>query len=429
MIVRFNSRGRGGGSGPANYLKGRDRNRPFTRVLRGHLEITKQIIDGLSFARNYTSGCLSFAEKNIPSHQKELLMTGFENMLLCGLDRDQYNVTWIEHRDKKRLELNFLIANVELLSGHRLQPYYDRADRKRVDSWQTAVNAKFQFSDPNDPANRSALTLSRDLPRDTQNASREITDGISIMAENGLITDRDSVIRVLTEAGFDVARQTRRSISIKNPIGGGRNIRLKGYFYERDFRFSKNLSETLEGASSRYSRKRGERFERARAVCQAEMRAKSEYNRDRYKRHDTGSTKTTHRIPDPIGSKKSQIENRCGVSVDDDLFHQRDVRAEPNKRTGYKEIFHDRSGVGYERIRTAVIAVIAATAARLRAAIYGVGRADEFAERSNNFNSTAQRIRRKQRQQHRSNRQNVGPKSIATAHSRRIEKRSVTPRL
>nr|WP_252988448.1 hypothetical protein [Shigella flexneri] len=29
---------------------------------------------------------------------------------------------------------------MELQTGKRLQPYYDRADRPRIDAWQTLVN-------------------------------------------------------------------------------------------------------------------------------------------------------------------------------------------------------------------------------------------------------------------------------------------------
>ena len=49
------------------------------------------------------------------------------------MDQSQYRVLWIEHQDKlneetgeRRLELNFLIPNVEILTGQRLQPYYDK---------------------------------------------------------------------------------------------------------------------------------------------------------------------------------------------------------------------------------------------------------------------------------------------------------------
>ncbi|MGK3295905.1 hypothetical protein ACSLNR_28615, partial [Escherichia coli] len=41
------------------------------------------------------------------------------------------SILWVEHQDKGRLELNFVIPNMELANGKRLQPYYDRADRPR----------------------------------------------------------------------------------------------------------------------------------------------------------------------------------------------------------------------------------------------------------------------------------------------------------
>lgn len=49
--------------------------------------------------------------------------------VLTGLDKEQYNICWIQHTDKNRLELNFFILNVELSTEKRLQPYYDKADR------------------------------------------------------------------------------------------------------------------------------------------------------------------------------------------------------------------------------------------------------------------------------------------------------------
>jgi hypothetical protein len=76
-------------------------------------------------------------------------MASFERVLMPGLDKDQYSILWVEHEDKGRLELNFLIPNTELLTGRRLQPYYDRADRPRIDAWQTIVNGRLGLHDPN----------------------------------------------------------------------------------------------------------------------------------------------------------------------------------------------------------------------------------------------------------------------------------------
>ncbi|MEY9005641.1 hypothetical protein [Escherichia coli] len=43
---------------------------------------------------------------------------------------------------------------MELQSGKRLQPYYDRADRPRINAWQTLVNHHYGLRDPNAPENK-----------------------------------------------------------------------------------------------------------------------------------------------------------------------------------------------------------------------------------------------------------------------------------
>ncbi|WP_407252232.1 relaxase/mobilization nuclease domain-containing protein [Klebsiella michiganensis] len=142
MIVKFHPRGRGGGAGPVDYLLGKDRQREGASVLQGKPEEVRELIDASPYVKKYTSGVLSFAEADLPPGQREKLMASFERVLMPGLDKDQYSILWVEHEDKGRLELNFLIPNTELLTGRRLQPYYDRADRPRIDAWQTIVNGR-----------------------------------------------------------------------------------------------------------------------------------------------------------------------------------------------------------------------------------------------------------------------------------------------
>ncbi len=67
MIVKFHARGKGGGSGPVDYLLGRERNREGARILRGDPEEVRELIDATPFAKKYTSGVLSFAEQTSPS--------------------------------------------------------------------------------------------------------------------------------------------------------------------------------------------------------------------------------------------------------------------------------------------------------------------------------------------------------------------------
>ncbi len=283
MIVKFHARGVGRGSGPVGYLLGLDGAREGATLDRGDPVLIEALIDSSPYAKKYTSGVLSFQEADLPREDKDKLMDSFEQALLPGLDRDQYACLWVEHQDKGRLELNFVVPNVELLSGKRLQPYFDRADRPRIDAWKTVINAQLGLHDPDDPLNKRTLVTPRDLPFAKQDAAQAITDGLLLLAAAGELADRADVVATLEKHGFQVVRETRKSISIADPEGG-RNIRLKGALYEQDFRAGQDLRGELEAAGERYRNEREQRVREARASYSRGVAIKqSEFNR-RYRR-------------------------------------------------------------------------------------------------------------------------------------------------
>lgn len=288
MIVKFHARGRGGGSGPVDYLLGKERNREGASVLQGKPEEVRELIDASPHAKKYTSGVLSFAEADLPPGQREKLMESFERVLMPGLDKDQYSVLWVEHRDKGRLELNFLIPNTELLTGKRLQPYYDRADRPRIDAWQTIVNARLGLHDPNAPENRRTLVTPNTLPKTKQEAAEAITDGLVRLCVAGDLKTRQDVIQALTASGFDVVRTTKSSISIADPEGG-RNLRLRGAIYEQSFENGDGLQAEIERAGERYRATAEARVRQARDVCQRGTELKRAENQRRHSRPEPGA--------------------------------------------------------------------------------------------------------------------------------------------
>ena len=90
--------------------------REHAQVLSGDVELTAQLIDSSPFAKKYTSGCLSFYEHDLSDQDKQQIMQNFEECLFPGLDKDQYQILWVQHQDKvnpdtgeTRLELNFVI--------------------------------------------------------------------------------------------------------------------------------------------------------------------------------------------------------------------------------------------------------------------------------------------------------------------------------
>ncbi len=305
MIVKIHSRGAGSGSGPVDYLLGKERNREQADVLRGDPERVKELIDTSEYTRTYTSGVLSFQERDLPADEKTRLMDEWENTLMTGLDKDQYTCLWVQHQDKGRLELNFVIPNVELHSGKRLQPYFDRADRPRVNAWQTLTNERLGLRDPNDPIYRRPLTPSSDLPHDKQLAAESITKGLMELMRVGQIRERKDVISHLEQFGFQVVRETKNSLSIADP-SGGRNIRLKGAIYERDFKFSETVRDDIEAASRRYRNQRQNRISAARECYQTGLEIKRAEHQQRYPRaesttalvvgHDDGQTQSVDRV-------------------------------------------------------------------------------------------------------------------------------------
>ena len=296
MIVKF-LKNSGGGSAKAtmDYLLGKERDREGARVLAGDPELTQRLSDSLAFQNRYTVGVLSFEEGNLPDEQKRAIMERFEGSLMAGLDKDQYNMTWIEHTDKDRLELNFVIANQELTTGKRLQPYYDKADRPLVENWKQVINHEYGLTDPHDPTKAQAVkTLNRqNLPKDVQKVKEQIGQAIAHQIEQGNITDRKGVINTLEQAGFEIARQTDKSISIKNP-DGKRNIRLEGVIYENR-QLGKELGEDYRRARQDYAETGGERYQTALSKLQRAIEVKQERNRASFSReHQTHQREQKH---------------------------------------------------------------------------------------------------------------------------------------
>ena len=304
MIVQFFRYGNGLSKGPLDYLLGKDRDRDYAKVLQGDVSEVSGLIDTSPYAKKYTSGCLSFYEHDLSDQDKQKIMQDFEQALFPGMDQSQYRVLWIEHQDKlneetgeRRLELNFLIPNVEIITGQRLQPYYDRADRPRIDLFKKITNYEYQLHDADDPLYRQAVTTAKNLPK-TVNEIKETLDIEATRAvESGLITDRQSMKKWLLDLGLEVTRETKKSLSIKNPNDDekARPIRLTGAIYEQDFRLTETSQQLTIAASERYRREAEQRN-------QSDIQRYAEYSAKRsteleqqYRQHQNGYTAETER--------------------------------------------------------------------------------------------------------------------------------------
>ena len=290
MIVDFFRHGSGLSKNCLDYLLGEDREREYAQVLSGDVELTAQLIDSSPFAKKYTSGCLSFYEHDLSDQDKQNIMQNFEQCLFSGLGQDQYQILWIQHQDKvnqdtgqTRLELNFVIPNVELSTGKRLQPFYAPVDLDRVDLFKQITNTENSLYDPDDPEHRQLFLNKKNLPKDVKDFKEQLHQRVYRAVSKGEVADRQELVQWLESNQINVTRQVKNSISIENPYEGAkRPIRLEGEIYEQSFRATSEYRQEVQQRIKEYRGTTSERYRANVTDYQRQLEHKSQYHSDRY---------------------------------------------------------------------------------------------------------------------------------------------------
>lgn len=244
------------------------------KVIRGNELITSGIIDSIQrFAKTYTSGCLSFDEnETLTDEQKQRMIDDFENTLLPSLERNQFSSYWVEHNDKGRLELNFVIANVDLHSKKAMTIYNHFSDFNTVNLWKKLTNFQYGFNDPSDPANaRNFVSSHVHAPRPSEKPSdkekkklkkdyaSEIGTEIEQRIEQNQVKNRDDVLLIINELGYSVSDVQKQFIKIANPdptLYRGkkrRDIKLTGDYFEENFTPSHTTSDFKQQQSQAFN--------------------------------------------------------------------------------------------------------------------------------------------------------------------------------
>lgn len=365
MIVKFHDHGTGPASGATDYLsKERDKGpsdasrpkrlplkpRKHARVLSGDLALTEHLINTTPYKQKYKSGVLSFEKRanELTEKQKFEIMKKFEEAIFCGLERDQYDILWIEHADKDideahpvgRLELNFLIPGQELRSGKRLQPFYMGADLVRVNAFKNIVNYEYRLADPDEPerarltnshsensappsayimkgydrqaAKKDAETIknppNRDVLREAINRRMEYDFNI------GQIKSREGVLLSLRRLGLKIERANSESFisvsckNLRNKKGEPIHVRLKGDIYEKDFDANKKQEHTIEAAQKAYVSRLPREYERNKRTLAKGIEIKEKYHAGLYKDLELPEPLKLNVVDIPLVNVKEQPE-------------------------------------------------------------------------------------------------------------------------
>lgn len=289
MIVKFLRNKKGGSSKSIDYLLNKERVKEGTaRILSGDETQTRQIINAITKKQKVTFGVLSFEEKNIPAREKQELMQEFEKTFLAGLDQEQYNILWVEHTDKGRLELNCIIPKVELSTGRSLNPYFHGADFHLADLFQKKANLKYGYSDPKDPSKSQTLQgeyKKTGVMKDYQ----ELDKLLHKMVSEDALNSRAEIVEFLEDNGVIVRKKKDgtigKNISIKlDPKH--KSKRLSGGIYDEQFKNTRSLEaiRRKEEAREREFTARDTRAE-LKAVTERLSKAiqkRSEFNQEVY---------------------------------------------------------------------------------------------------------------------------------------------------
>jgi len=326
MIDATFSRGTGCGSGPVDYVlgKGQDR-KPQPQVIRGNPETTRDLIDSLDFKNKYCSGVLDWTEgEEVSPEQEQDIIEQWEKAHFAGLEKDQYNVLWVRHTDAGHHELHYVIPKVELTTGKSLNPKPPgQAKVAMGDTFRRIVNLENNWADPDDPERkRMGRTASNEeikagIADRPLNETKELIGQIIEQQEQvGLIQSRDDVLATIKGLGFEIARETSKSISIINPEST-RNIRLTGGYYANGYKFEPALEKATGGKPDRNPEavKRELAELKPKLECLSEKR--NEFNNSRYSIRQQADYKLHAR--DAERSRRSEGRNASDVVANDAL--------------------------------------------------------------------------------------------------------------
>ncbi|MCQ2952651.1 relaxase/mobilization nuclease domain-containing protein [Helicobacter pylori] len=258
MLVKFwgIKQGGGDGDGSVNYLLNERVKQGTAKVLKGDANLTKSLLLSLTQKHKACVGCLSFEESNIDESLKYELMESFENALLTESMQNRYNILWVEHTDKGRLELNFVIPRIDLITQKAFTPYYHSADITRIDIWKDYTNLKHAFTNPKDLEKQNTIQhhntktpQGKELLETYEKLDKLIQDNLG-----KLFNSRSDIINFLKDNQCEVTRQGKDYISVKLP-NEPKAKRLKGFYYHETFRSITDIREQISEVRQRESQR------------------------------------------------------------------------------------------------------------------------------------------------------------------------------
>lgn len=241
MVVKFWANK---GLSAIDYLLNNRVEEGTSRVMSGNEMLTRRIIENMTQKNKATVGVLSFHKNDrLNEAQKKEIMDSFETAIFSGVPKDETNILWVEHTDKDRLELNFVIPKVNLVTQRSVNWSFDKLDRDFFNSWRNLINHQYNLEKPNDPTKKRNFKHSKNLKINTM--YEEINSTLYEMIVDGSIRSRYELVNVLKQAGFEIHRMGKDYISIQSKEMK-KPKRFKGGIYAECFREPQAITTAIQ---------------------------------------------------------------------------------------------------------------------------------------------------------------------------------------
>ena len=305
MLIKVFANGQGGGAAPVEYLIAREvlayddyRNLmrdssgkpqmkirdPLPDIMAGNPDHTRMLIDSSPHKWSYRAGVISFDADDKPTEaeQREVMET-FEAVAFAGLEPEQFNMLWVRHSDQGRVELHFCTPRLELTSRKSFNiapPGYQKA----FDAVRDFLNKQHDWADPEEPSR--ALERKTEKEARPRAQSREaVQDWIEDLIISGAINNRAEMVTSLQQAGFEIPRQAKQTITILDPDSNTR-WRMKGTIFNDDWTRDATLERQAQQPHAEHAtaanRLDGVSLQELRERYQNHIERRARYNRSRY---------------------------------------------------------------------------------------------------------------------------------------------------
>ncbi|WCM90660.1 relaxase/mobilization nuclease domain-containing protein [Acidovorax sp. NCPPB 3576] len=244
MILGFSSHGTGPGKGPTYYIssgtKWNGERRSIAPVLlHGNSRRTERLIDSISRKHKYTSCVISFTKEEYSKELAQKVLADFLKSAFGNLESSSYDYLAYLHLDTENPHIHIVVPRVNLETGTDLNIAPPGSQKNIWNLWGIVTRDKFNLEHIEEN-NIDNLPISRKEKRMIDQGllrkmshtqlKLQIDEVIRENIANDLLQNRQEVIDFLKFNGFEIARVTDSSISIKTE---SRNIRLEKGIYER----------------------------------------------------------------------------------------------------------------------------------------------------------------------------------------------------